>query len=388
MTILRFSARLAMAGLLGAAAICAPACAAPGGSDVAGVEWLLPVAPRALPQSKAEKEAGKTHGRALPAPELLQPTLDPAIPAYRARPDLHLSATITVAASDILPGLVRRWIAGFEQIYPDVHIVLSPPFAGSLGATELAGGKLDIAFVSRELRPVDITAFKAKFGYPPLSVPISGGTYRHYGFLDSVGVFVNKANPIARLSFTQLDAILSSTRLRGGKPITTWGQLGLTGEWAKRPIHIYGVKPWNGFEEFVRQRVLSANGKRGEWTAGIHYVDVVFPLAGDVSKDPDGIGYSGLAYIDAPVKMLPLQAKPGGAYFAPTYENVARADYPLSRLVFANVNKDPGKPLNPALQQFLLYILSKEGAQKVLDQAIYLPLRAGQARESRALLGD
>jgi hypothetical protein len=42
-----------------------------------------------------------------------------------------------------------------------------------------------------------------------------------------------------------------------------------TDEWAERPIHAYGIKPWNGFEEFVRQRVLSKEGKRGEWREDI-----------------------------------------------------------------------------------------------------------------------
>jgi hypothetical protein len=34
-----------------------------------------------------------------------------------------------------------------------------------------------------------------------LSVPISGGSYRHFGFLDAIGVFVNKDNPLEKISF-------------------------------------------------------------------------------------------------------------------------------------------------------------------------------------------
>jgi len=350
------------------------------------VEWTTPALPSNHPQTDAEAEAGQKTGRKLPTPEILQPKLDPALPAYQPRASSELSGHFKAAASDVLPGLVRTWIAQFQKLYPSVNIELDPPYAGSLGAKELVAGRLDLAFVSRELRPDDITDFRAKFAYDPLSVPISGGSYRHYGFLDAVSFFVHKDNPLERISFGQLDAILSSTRHRGGQPIATWGQLGLKGEWADQPVHIYGIQPWNGFEEFVRQRVLSLPGKRGEWRDGIHYDKVVFPIARQVAEDRYGIGYSGLAYLDAGVKMLALAADGSGPYYAPTYENVALAVYPLSRLIYLNLNKAPGKPLAPAVEEFLRFILSKQGQQIVLDQALYMPLRAWQAESSGALL--
>ena len=74
----------------------------------------------------------------------------------------------------------------------------------SLGAAELIKGNLDAVFVSRELRPDDITGFRARFGYDPLSVPISGGSYRHFGFLDAVGIIVHKDNPIDKISFERV----------------------------------------------------------------------------------------------------------------------------------------------------------------------------------------
>src|SRR5258708_29923233 len=107
--------------------------------------------------------------------------------------------------------------------------------------------------VSRELKPTDVSGFAEKFGYPPFSAPISGGTYRHFGFLDAIAFFVHPDNPLKQLTFDQIDALYSTTHHRGGGAITTWGQLGLTGEWADKPVHLWGVKPWNGFEEFIRQ---------------------------------------------------------------------------------------------------------------------------------------
>lgn len=355
------------------------------GSKPDSVEWIVPPLPTNHPQTPADEEVGRTQGRKLPAPELLQPTLDSALPAYTPA-GANLSGDYKVAASDVLPGLVKQWIAVFHGYYSKVVIDLEPPYAGSLGAKELAKGNLDLVFVSRELRPDDITDFQAKFGYPPLSVPVSGGSYRHFGFLDAVAFFINKDNPIEQLTFDQLDGILSSTHYRNGKALASWGDLGLTGEWADKPIHIYGVKPWNGFEEFVRQRVLSVPGRRGEWRDGISFEKVVFPIASHVAEDRYGIGYSGIAYIDAGVKVLPLSTGAGEPFYAPTYENVASAQYPLSRLIYANLNAPPNKPLPAALREFLKFIVSKQGQQVVLNEAIYLPLRSDQAQKSLALV--
>ena len=358
------------------------------GQDASGgamIDLVQPAAPSNRPQTDAEKKIGLEHGRLLPPPELLQPTLDPILPAYvRSRTRLH--GHFKAAASDVLAVLARRWAAAFHKIHPGVVIDLPPPYAGSLGAKELVKQNLDFVFVSRELKPEDITDFQAKFGYPPLSVPVSGGSYRAYGALDAVGFIVNRDNPIDRLSFAQLDALLSTTRHRGGRPIRTWGDLGLTGEWADKPIHVHAIKPWNGFEEFVRQRVLSANGRRGEWRTDLDFADVVFPLAKAVAQDRYAIAYTGLAYLDAPVKVIALQAGPGEAAVPATYEAVARGDYPLARLTYLNVNKKPGTRLDPAIEEFLRFILSRDGQAMVREQGTYMPLRAPQVGQARAML--
>src|SRR5256886_1311357 len=256
------------------------------------VEWIVPALTTNVPQTAEEAKEGQRSGRKLPPPEVLQPVLDPALPALQPRKE-KLAGSFKGAASDVLKVLVEKWFERFKTYHPETTLTISPPYAGSLGAVELVKGDLDFVFVSRELKPDDLKDFKAKFGYDPLSVPVSGGSYRHYGALDAVGFFVNKDNPIEKITFNQLDAMYSSTHHRSGKAITKWGDVGLTGEWADKPIKLYGIKPWNGFEEFVRQRVLSAGGKRGEWRDDIAFEKLVFPMAKNVAGDRYGIGYSG-----------------------------------------------------------------------------------------------
>lgn len=348
------------------------------------VELLVPPAPKYAPQTPAQSAAGEKTGRPLPAPEILQPTLDPTLPTFKPHYDRTLKGSLNMASSDVLPGLVRSWIAGFERVYPDVHMTFGPPYEGTHAEAQMANGKIDIAFVSRELKPTDIAAFTASHGYPPLSVPVSGGSYRQFGFLDAVGFFVNRANPVEHLSLAQLDRILSSSHLRGGSAAETWGDIGVTGDWASRPIHVYGIKPWNGFEEFVRQRVLDKGDQRGHWRKDLHFDHLVFPIAERVAADPDGIGYAGLAFVDVPVKLISIGTD--NQFVAPTYSNVAIAKYPLSRLIYANVNRKPGSAMNPVLQEFLRFVLSRQGQQVVLDQGVFLPLRGFQATAARATI--
>lgn len=350
------------------------------------LEWATPATPTNKPQTPEQAKRGLQEGRPLPPPEILQPSLDRELPPYTPLKE-KLSGRFKGAASDVMVVLANKWIDAFHKYYPDVTLTISPPYAGSLGAKELVKGDLDFVFVSRELKPDDVTGFQAKYGYAPLSVPVSGGSYRHFGALDAVAFVVNKANPLDALTFEQLDALFSKTHYRGGKEIRTWGELGLEGEWAGKPIHLYGIKPWNGFEEFVRQRVLSVPGKRGEWRDDIAFEKVVFPMAKQVADDRYGIGYTGVAYLDAPVKVIAVREDPSKGFEPATYDAVARADYPLARVTFFNTNKAPGKPLPAPLEEFLRFVLSREGQQVVLDQAAYIPLREKQAATSRALLG-
>ena len=111
------------------------------------------------------------------------------------------------------------------------------------------------------------------------------------------------------------------------------------------------------------------------------------PCAGGGAAAAIGVGHAGFdAGEEFFLFLAVLGENAGGPFYAPSYDNVARASYPLARLIYFNTNKAPGRPLNPAIEEFLRFVLSKEGQQLVLDQAVYLPLRATQAESSRTLL--
>lgn len=298
-------------------------------------------------------------------------TVDPAIPGYK--PVKGLSGTLKGVESNTVTVLQQKWIDGFTKHYPNVKISVDIGGSGQ-GGPRLTSGSADFAFIAREMMGREETPFVDKFGYRPLAISVSGGSLAVKAFTDCVVFIVNKDNPLDEITYPQLDAIYSATHNRGIKdPITTWGQLGLKGEWADKPIHAWGVEIPNGYDNFVNMHVLA----NGQWREGIQSQKTVIPLSDKVAADKYSISYTGLAWDTNPdTKVLKLAVHPGDPSIAPTFENVASQKYPLARTIYMFVNREPGKPLNPVLREFIRYALSREGQQAIVDDRIFTPLPA------------
>jgi len=340
--------------------------------------------PTPTPAAESGPKEWAVSGRPLPAPELLRPALDPDLPAYQPR--TRVEGTIRGTCTDVLPFLVSRWAASFARFHPKARLEVPPPYGGGPGAKRLIERDADFSLQSRELRPVDLEAFRVAFGHDPLLIPVGAGSWRHHGFLDALTVIVHESNPLARISYRQLDALLSRTRHRGGAPIRTWDQLGLGGEWRGSPIKAWVPKPWNGYEEFVRQRVLSVGSARGEWREDLSFADLVMPIAGHVATDPLSLGYTGMAFLADGVRSVAIAEQDEGPFLAPTQVDVARGAYPLSRVFYLVAERAPGAALNAAVAELARFILSREGQRDVLEHGVFDPLRADAVRRSLALL--
>ena len=324
--------------------------------------------------------------RQRPAPEpLYNARVDPALPQYT--PTAPVIGALKGICSETFPDLMKLWVDGFRKHHPGVTIDVAAT-GGGVGSKALADGQVDFAAVTREVSPADEEAFVKHYGYRPLEVAVVGGSYRSYGFTDALTFFVHKDNPIGHLSFAQIDAIYSKTRLRGVKqPIVTWGQADqtvMTGEWADKPIHAWGVQPWNGFEQFIRLRVL----KGGEWREGLSTEKLVIPLPDRVAADRYAISYSGIAYLKpgVAVKRIAVSENPDGPFLKGTFDEVAAQTYPLARVMYFYLNRAPGRPIDPRLREFLRYILSRDGQQAVVQDGIYTPLPSRFVNTSLDLL--
>ena len=358
--------------------------------------WPNVTTPKVVPQTADLDAYGKHVGRSQPVTTSTQPVVDKAmvdfVPEYSAD---ELTGSIVMKCSDVLAYICHDYVDAFNKYYPTANIDLTEPYVGSAGAAELINGTVDLVMVSREPRPNEYPDFETAFGYPMSVVPVQGGSYNYFGWLDAMCFVVNKDNPIESISMKDIDDIFSTTFYRGGQAAETWGDLGLTGEWADKPITRYAVTHWNGFEEFVRIRCLdkqdgdpSSNlfATQGAFREDMTFNKKVFDQAKQVKEDPTGIAYTGIAYVDEDVKVLPIELD-DGTIVAPTYENICNASWPLSRLVYLNYNKAPDGEWNPIIKEFLRFLLSRQAAEICAEQNIYVPLTAAQANDARDIAG-
>ncbi|MGI8746368.1 MAG: PstS family phosphate ABC transporter substrate-binding protein [Bryobacteraceae bacterium] len=309
----------------------------------------------------------------------------PGIPAYK--PVASLSGHLQSVGADTMETVMKYWIEDFQKLYPDVRIDMEAKASGTAGPA-LSSGKADLGPVAREMLPAEEQEFEKKFGYKPFAVRVAGGSYRTPGKTHAIAFFVNQKNPIAKLDFAQLDAMFSTARKRGYKEVTKWGDVGATGEWADKPVHLWGLIRPNGIAHFLENRVL--NG--GEWKSGIEERTTVGSLAAldavnqGVAKDPYAIGYAGFGNVMPGVKAVALAENENGPYYKGTFEEVLAQKYPLSRVIYIYVNKAPGKSLDPKVAEFLKFVLSKAGQDDVVKEGIFLPLPLAMDKEELAKL--
>lgn len=307
------------------------------------------------------------------------------IPAYKAV--AGISGHLQSIGADTMETLMKYWIEDFQKLYPDIKFDMEAKASGTAGPA-LTNGTADLGPVAREMLPGEEQEFEKKFGYKPYAVRVAGGSYRTPGKTHAIAFFVNEKNPIEKLSYEQVDAIFSTTRKRGYKEVTRWGDVGVTGEFADKPIHLWGLIRPNGIAHFLEQRILEG----GEWKSGIQERTTVGSLAAldainqGVAKDPYAIGYSGFGNQMPGVKTVALAEKIGGPYYKGTFEEVLEQKYPLSRVIYIYVNKAPRKPLDPKVREFLRFVLSAQGQEDVVKEGVFLPLPRSMDREELAKL--
>ncbi|MBT6227794.1 MAG: phosphate ABC transporter substrate-binding protein, partial [Candidatus Scalindua sp.] len=277
-----------------------------------------------------------------------------------------VSGNLNSIGSDTVNNLMTFWAEGFNRLYPNVKVQIEGK-GSSTAPPALILGTAQIGPMSRAMKPTEIDSFERRYGYKPTQIRTS---------LDALAVYVNKDNPIKGLNFSQVDAIFSKTR-KGGyrEDITTWGKLGILGEWANRPISTYGRNSASGTYGYFKKKALF----KGDYKNTVKEQPGSASVVQGVTEDRYGIGYSGIGYKTSGVRAVPL-VKKGNSYKEAVIENVLDGSYPLARFLYIYVNKKPGKPLDPLILEFVKYILSKEG-QKVVIKDGYIPLPASVIEE-------
>lgn len=282
---------------------------------------------------------------------------------------------------DFMGKLVRRWMEGFNRHHPEAKLDFQMyGTASAVGAVYTGRG--NVAILGEEIGPAAARAFERAKGYPATIIQIATGSLDVNFFDYAHMIFVHKDNPITRLTLTQLDAIFGAEHRRGPHNIRTWGEVGLTGEWANRRIQPYMWKVDEDFALFFREAVLEHSHR---WNVDIReYVHVMRPdgtqydhgqqIVDELAKDRYGIAISNVRYPNPNVKALALARGDGGPYYEAIRATLISQQYPLTRIIPAIIDRAPGEPLDPTVREFLRYLLSREGQQALLHESGYLPL--------------
>ena len=253
--------------------------------------------------------------------------------------------------SDTLVNVAQTWAEEYRKIHPDCAVAVSGGGSGT-GIAAMINGTVDIANSSREMKEREMKMARDNGTEP---VPFTVG-------FDALAIFVHLDNPIESITIEQLAAIFGE-----GGEITRWSQLGITVPGASGDEMVRVSRQNNsGTYAYFREAVL---GKEGNYKLGsldMHGSKDVVEL---VMNTPSAIGYSGLAYANDHVKVVPVSTD-GGAPVVPTVDSAGDGSYPIARPLFMYTAGEPEGPV----KEYMDWILSDEG-QTILLRKGYAPVR-------------
>ena len=316
------------------------------------------------------------------------------LPEYT--PGVQIAGTIREWGSNYFAdsNLNTYWEAEFHKYEPrigfdyNMRTALESAAALSTGVADLAPCRL-FSFEEEEL-------FERVHGHQPLRILVATGSYDVPGWSPALAIVVNRDNPLTGLTMQQLDGIFGAERSGGyqgttwhpevarpaSENIRTWGQLGLTGKWKNAPIHVYGLNLKYGMAEDFEQLVFHGGDKWNENMreyANYANADGTLNIAASqlvksIANDPLGIGYSGVMFLTPQTKALALAPRTGSPFVPLTIDSVRSREYPLLLDVYEYLDRQPGRPVDPKLREFLRFVLSRQGQQAIERDGKYLPL--------------
>jgi len=337
-----------------------------------------------------------------PAAAAGSPGPDP-LPEYR--PGSQVSGLIRSWGDDRMGPLMKSWEQGFREHQPGV--IFSDFLKGTASAQfGLHEWVADLALMGRQLWAYEYYGIYRRSHMYPVEISVATGSFDVEHKSGALTVFVHRDNPLSKLTLGQLDGIFGAERTGGWQGlewhaevarttegnIRTWGQLGLTGEWADKPIHPYGPPGlYPGAVSFFQTRVL---GGADSWNEDLMEFEDRRRMIAALAADRFGIAYTGMCYRTDQVRPVALAEKPGMPFVEPTRSSVADRSYPLARSVYIyfapdRPDGDAADPrVDPKVREFLRYILSREGQQRVERDGGFLPLPAAMVREQLKKLDD
>ncbi len=328
------------------------------------------------------------------------------LPDYTPRH--RVSGIIRVWGSNYITdgSIGRLWEEAFRTYQPDVRIEWHMKTTEA-AVPSLVFGVSDMG-IGRKLTFSELQLYQRYKDHDPVEIELATGSYDVPGWQPGFGVMVSKENPLTHISMEQLDGIFGAARDGGWegtswhaessrgpeKNIRTWGQLGLTGDWADKPIHVYGLNLRYHQASELSDWILQGSDK---WNENLrtyaNYVSkdgkLVRNMTTDIVNDKYGIGITAAptnALGGGKGKILELGWTNSGPFIPYTIETVQNRSYPMFDRIYAYATDAPNEPLDPKVAEFLRFIVSKQGQELIEKDGKYLPLTATVSRAQTAKL--
>jgi len=266
------------------------------------------------------------------------------------------------------------WEAEYRNLHPEVRFENQLHGANAVMAG-LYNGVADFALMGREIWPVDTMAYQWVYQQQPFGVIVATAGFHAPGQLFTPVVIVNGRNPLASITLSQLDAIYGSEHRVAPANIRTWGELGVKGAWADKPIHPYGFAGEDALGVFFRHDVLRSDFKPNPDSHLLSdhdsaTVSAAGRIAQAVAADPYAVGYTSMPH--GPMTKTLVVASPSP--IAPSEETLSNHQYALTRSVWLYFRRAPEKPIDPKVDGFVRFLLSPKAQALVRPSDELLPL--------------
>jgi phosphate transport system substrate-binding protein len=248
--------------------------------------------------------------------------------------------TLVIKGSDTLGAkLVPQLSEEFKAQHPDATFNIAAE-GSTTGIAAIIDGTAQIGMASRPTKPEEVTAAKAK-----------GVNFKEtIVAYDGIAVIVNSANSVKNLTKKQVEQIFTGD-------VTDWSAVG--GSAGK--ISVYTRNTSSGTYSEFKELAM----KKRDYAPDSQKMAGNEQIASEVAKNPNGVGYVGLAYTKASgIKVVGIDNA------TPSKESVLGKAYPYARPTFYYTN---GEPTGVA-KQFVDFTVGDAG-QKIVEQVGFVPIK-------------
>jgi phosphate transport system substrate-binding protein len=252
-----------------------------------------------------------------------------AVPVL-AVPASASALTLTGSGSSAAQPYMLALFQAYSKLHDNKVVFKYIPDGGNAGVKDVQAGRVEFAINTRPIEPSD-----------------SGTTYKKL-FLDALCIDVNSGNSLSNVSLTSLKNVFLGTD-------TSWSQV--SGSNLSATIDPVGRNSTAGQYTFFQQAVLNGSTQ----ASNVSQLTSDGLVATSVTKDPDAIGYVGLAHsTEKGEKALSVNGVPCTAKY------VKNESYPLFRYDWAVL---PSSNPNIAVEQFFSWVTTSAAAGTVINKA-------------------